>query len=150
MKKCCACSKEFRAGDKILTFSINEVRYGEKSGALGIYPNKDYGEDHQDYSHFTYQCLERTFSPIENPFLYDILYNAIKEEAYKDAKDEAYEEFQMDVPPSYDNDDPPECIWCKKIGITWMLIRTTNTIFYCPECNQYWDQDENPVAEEAA
>jgi hypothetical protein len=139
-EKCCACSREFANGDRVVTFYFERVMAGEKSGALGFYEDNQYADNTVDRCHFLYQCLEKCFSPMDNPFMYDFIAEQVRKEVYEDEKDR--EEF--DIPVSID-EDPPYCLWCKKEDTVWLQQQRDLWIFHCIECHKLWDQNEDEL-----
>lgn len=137
--KCCACSKEFVSGDSVVTFYLEKVLAGEKSGVLGFYDDDRYPDREVDHVHFSHNCLEKCFSPIENPFLYDTVVESIRKDIYEDEADSV-----DDIPINID-DDPPYCLWCKREDTVWKQIQRDLHIFNCIACSRLWDQDETEL-----
>lgn len=148
-EKCCACNKPFIEGEDVVTFYMEKAKIGEKSGQLGFYAHPSYPKDYIDRVHFTYSCLEKCFSPADNPFLYDSIVLKIRQETTDDIRQEVYDEinieFEDDFPKIPDIDDPPFCLWCKRRETVWIQIRTNGCIYACTSCNKYWDEEENEI-----
>lgn len=138
-EKCCACSKEFVNGDTVVTFYLERVMTGQKSGVLGFYDDTRYPDGAMDRVHFSYSCLEKCFSPVENPFLYDVVVETVRKEIYEDEIEAA-----DDIPITIE-DDPPYCPWCKKEDSVWKQIQRDIHIFHCVVCHKLWDQDETEL-----
>jgi hypothetical protein len=147
--KCCACSKAFQDGDEVLTFYIEKSKRGSKSGMIGFYSHPNYPKDYIDRSHFTAACLEKCFSPADNPFLYDTIVAKIRAETTEDIRQEIYDDMDLELddefPDMPDIDDPPFCLWCKGPESVWVQIRSSGYLYACTKCNKYWDQDENEI-----
>lgn len=141
MDKCCACSREFANGDRVVTFYFERVLAGEKSGALGYYEDYQYTEQAVDRVHFLYPCLEKCFSPVDNPFMYDFLADQVRREIYEDERNN---DDDHDIPFQMD-DDPPYCLWCKKEDTVWLQQQRDMWIFFCNACNKLWNQDEDEL-----
>lgn len=140
-EKCCACSRNFAAGDTVITFYFQQVMRGEKSGVLGFYDHKNSPDGSVDYVHFSYACLEKCFSPMENPFMYDILADAVRKEIYDD---EAGND-DDDMPEITVEEDPPYCLWCKKEEAVWVHYQRDMHIYNCMQCSKLWDDEEREL-----
>ena len=147
--RCCACRKQFGPGDEVVTFRLETVRRGEKSGQLGFYAHGNYPEDFEDHTHFSAGCLEKTFSPMDNPFMYDAIADKVREEIESEIRDEIYDElsaeFQTEDVPLYAEDELPFCLWCKKTNTVWLQHRHAGIIFFCTVCQKYWDDEETEL-----
>lgn len=143
---CAACRKPFADGDDAVTFYFEKAKIGEKSGILGFYTHPNYPGDYIDRIHFNYACVEKCFSPADNPFMYDVIVNKIRLEVTDDIRQEAYDEINIELEDGFpDIDDPPFCLWCKKREPVWIQIRSNGYIYTCTACQKYWDQDENEL-----
>lgn len=149
--RCCACLKPFEAGDQVVSFYLEHIRRGEKSGQLGFYQHENYPEENTDHVHFRASCLEMCFSPVDNPFLYDAIVDKVRKDVESDIRDEIYDqvcaEYGVDDPPQYplEEDELPFCLWCKKTNTVWMQQKTGGVIFYCAGCQKWWDEEENEL-----
>lgn len=139
-ERCCACSKEFANGDQVVTFYFERVMRGEKSGELGFYEDKNYPEQTVDRVHFTYPCLEKCFSPVDNPFMYDVIAESVRKEIYEDERDR--EDYDI---PLTEPDDPPFCLWCKREDTVWMQVQRETCIYNCLACRKLWDLNEDEL-----
>ncbi len=137
MDKCPGCSKAFVNGDQVIRVNLERVMAGEKSGALGFYDHQHLTRDEPERIHFSHSCIEKYFSPIENPFYYDFLAEQVRAEIYQDEKDR--DEFEL---PNPMDEDPPYCLWCKKEETVWLQQQRDLWIFFCTACQKLWDQDE--------
>jgi hypothetical protein len=137
-EKCIACSKEFVLGDRVVTFRLERVLRGEKSGQVGFYEDNQSPED--EHVHLTYQCLEKCFSPADNPFMYDTIAAAVRKEIYEDEQ----EREELDIPLA-DPDDPPFCLWCKREDTVWLQIQRDMYIYNCLACHKLWDHNEDEL-----
>ena len=148
-EKCCACQQEFREGETSVAFFFQAAKRGEKSGMVGLYEHPDYPNATKDYVHFTHTCLEKCFSPVDNPFLYDVLTAAMRKEVVDDVREEVYEEMREEyefgegIVPF--EEDPPMCIWCKKVDYLWCHFRMGGTIYNCMSCRKMWDDEETEL-----
>ncbi len=140
IEKCCACGKPFANGDLVVLFHFEQVKAGEKSGALGFYESTQSPEGEPDYVHFEYACLEKCFSPMDNPFMYDMIAEAVRKEAWEDA----LEKEERDLPLFMD-EDPPFCLWCKKEDTVWMQIQRDMHVYNCLQCRKLWDHNEDEL-----
>ena len=151
MLRCSVCSKNFVAGDDVLTFYLQKVGLTEDN-ELGLFEHLQYPEDYVDRVHFEHKCLEQTFSPADNPFMYDKIYDEVcddiesqlREELSEQIREEIEEELGLDI-PNYEDQEPDQCIWCKKNDCVWRRVLTGGIIFYCTRCNKMWDDEENEV-----
>lgn len=149
-EKCCACRKEFKDGEEVVTFYFERTKIGEKSGLVGFYAHPNYPDDSIERVHFTHQCLEKCFSPMDNPFLYDSIVHKIRSEVEEDLRQEIYDEISIEFDEDIvipDVDDPPYCLWCKRRDSVWIQIRNQGYFYACTACNKYWDQDENELTQ---
>lgn len=154
-EKCCGCGKPFAAGDHVVTFRMERVLRGERSNILGFYKStliRDnvsvlYGsegpEDGIDHVHFTPGCLERTFSPIENPFMYDMLADEVRQRIYDEESEMDPAEILPELPELIEN--PPMCLWCKKTNTVWMHVDKGYPIYNCLACRKLWDHEEDEL-----
>lgn len=150
-EKCCGCGKGFAAGDQVVTFRMERVLRGEKSGVLGFYNNHQhlggYGTSEEllvvDHSHFTPGCLELTFSPMENPFMFDLLANEVRQKIYDEESELDPAEILPDTPELLEN--PPFCLWCKRTDSVWAHFDKGYTIYNCLHCKKLWDHDEDEL-----
>ena len=145
-ERCCACRKEFAAGDTIITFFFERVLQGEKSNLPGFYPhpNSPEGPDEAERVHFNYSCLEKCFSPADNPFMFDIIAEQVRREILEDEQ-----EFNDDFPIVEFDDDPPYCLWCKRKDTVWLQVRMGGNILTCLACGKLWDDEEHEVVWDA-
>jgi hypothetical protein len=155
--KCCGCGKPFVAGDHVVTFRMEQVRLGEKSNQLGFYnsfwylegqgaedQNLPFGEETTgDHVHFTPGCLEKTFSPVDNPFLYDVLANQVRQKIYDEESDREPDEILPDLPELIE--DPPACLWCKRTDTVWVHFPRGYPIYNCIGCSKLWDHEEDEL-----
>lgn len=147
--KCAGCGKGFSAGDRIVTFKMERVLKGEKSGILGYYKDNlgviqgSDGPENIDHIHFTPGCLERTFSPAENPFLFDIIASQIRQEIYEEERDRDPDTVLPEIPALLD--DPPYCLWCKKVNTVWVHFSEGYPIYNCLACGKLWDHEEDEL-----
>lgn len=139
-EKCCACSKEFANGDRVVSFYLEQVMAGEKSNLLGFYDDRQYADGTIDRCHFTHSCLEKCFSPADNPFMYDMIAMEVRKEIYEDEKDQS----ELDLRLGGD-EDPPYCLWCKREESVWLNQQRDMWIFNCLACKKLWDQDETEL-----
>jgi hypothetical protein len=128
--------KEFASGDTIITFYFERALKGEKSNLMGFYPHPNSPEDSTDHVHFTHSCLEKCFSPVDNPFMYDLLADMVRQEILEDESD------KDDFPDIEFEDDLPYCLWCKRTDTVWMQHRVGGEILHCVACNKLWDNEE--------
>lgn len=135
--KCLACSKEFTIVDRVVRVNLEIVRRGEKSGLLGFYEDSQSPDDER--IHFTYSCIEKYFSPADNPFMYDSIAAEVRKEIYEDEKS------REDDIPLADPDDPPYCLWCKREDTVWMQIQRDMYIYNCLACRRLWDHNEEEL-----
>lgn len=144
--QCASCEGAFEDGDEVLVFYLQSARPGEKSGLLGLYEHSQYPGDTEDYIHFRYSCIEKAFSPVDNPFLYDSIVSSIRKEVEADIREEVETELdiQDDLPQLYE-EDPPLCIWCKRRDTVWVQYRLGGIFYFCPPCHKMWDDEENEV-----
>lgn len=138
MERCIACGRPFAKGDDVVTFRLERVRAGEKSDALGFYDHPSSPNQEEERVHFNYSCLEKGFSPADNPFLYDSVVASIRQEIYEDEK-----EVDHDLPPI--DEDPPFCLWCKREDTVWMQIQRDMYIYNCLACQKLWDHNEEEM-----
>lgn len=144
--KCCGCKKNFAAGDKVVAFYMGMALQGQKSGMLGIYetPNSlgAENESNTDYVHFLPGCLEMAFSPMENPFLFDVLADQVRQQIYEE-ESERDTDFFPEMPSLIE--DPPFCIWCKRTDTVWFHTAKGYPIFNCMACQRLWDHEEDEL-----
>lgn len=139
-EKCAACNKVFAYGDVVITFYFEQVMAGEKSGALGFYEHNNSPDQAVDHVHFTYSCLEKCFSPMDNPFLYDQVAALVRQEIIDDER----ESFDDDLPP-INVEDPPFCLWCKREDTVWKQTSREMIIYNCIACQKLWDDEEDEM-----
>lgn len=139
-EKCCACSREFANGDRVVTFYFEKVMRGEKSGELGFYDDNQYPDNSVDRTHFNYSCLEKCFSPMDNPFMYDAIAEMVRKEIREDETDR--DEYEVSI---MDYDEPPYCLWCKREDTVWMQQQRDLHIYNCIACRKLWDQNEDEL-----
>lgn len=162
--RCAACRKDFQDGDDVQPVpALERVLRGEKSGALGVYPQGEtVPHDEQDFIHHDYHCYEMFFSPTEG-FLYDSVIKQMGEEWGDTNKDEIREEYSqkfeevkemigqqnfqfcVECWAELDADEPPVCLWCKSPDFVWMHQKPQGMIFCCTRCNKYWDNEEEEL-----
>lgn len=140
MDKCIACGKSFANGDVVLTYFLEKVMAGEKSGLLGYYEHVSFTEQYVERLHFTYGCIEKAFSPVDNPFLFDIVAESIRREIYEEEREK--DEFDL---PMVIEEEPPFCLWCKREDTVWMHQRRDVHIYNCLACSKLWDHDEDEM-----
>lgn len=137
-ERCCACRQTFAAGDEVVTFYLERVLQGEKSGLPGFYEHPQSPDNSTDHVHFNYSCLEKCFSPIENPFMYDSIADQVRREILEEERE--VDEFAIE-----DVQDPPFCLWCKREDSVWLQERRGGTVYCCLVCNKLWDDEENEL-----
>lgn len=148
-EKCCGCGKLFVAEDQVVTFRLERVRRGEKSNLLGFYNLHRYIEGQgteetaADHVHFTPGCLERAFSPIENPFMYDMLADQVRQQIYDEESERDPDELLPELPELLE--DPPACLWCKRTDSVWMHLSKGYPIYNCLRCRRLWDHEEDEL-----
>jgi len=150
-EKCCACGKEFKNDEEVVTFYLERAKVGEKSGALGFYQHQSYPKDCIDRVHFSYTCLEKCFSPADNPFLYDSIAIKLRADITDDIRQEIYDEINIELEddmPLIDLADPPFCLWCKRTDTVWIQVRNGACVYACPPCNKYWNEDEDELTQD--
>lgn len=104
---------------------------------LGFYEHPNSPQDSTEHVHFAYNCLEKCFSPVDNPFMYDALAAIVREEVMEDmACEEDFPEYEEDL---------PYCLWCKKTDTVWVQRRLTGEILTCVACNKLWDIEETEL-----
>ncbi len=146
-EKCCGCNKEFVAGDNVLTFYMERVLKGQKSGVLGFYESANSlgteNEGNIDHVHFLPGCLELAFSPPDNPFMFDVLAEQVRQKIYE----EESERDPADILPTLPEMlvDPPYCLWCKRTDTVWLHTDKGYPIFNCLACKKLWDQDDDEL-----
>lgn len=141
MEKCCGCSKQFVNGDVVITFYFEQVKAGDKSGALGFYEHRNSPENSVEHVHFTYGCLEKCFSPVDNPFMYDVVAEAVRRQIWEDEKEQ-----DPDIPLHIlDYDDPPFCLWCKREDTVWIQVQRDMRVYNCLACRRLWDHNEDEL-----
>lgn len=146
MMKCCGCGKGFAAADDAVEFTLVRALLGEKSGAVGFYPHPTNPEGEKDYVHFTPSCLEMAFSPMENPFMFDILAAQVRQQIYEDetARDPADDDFpEIEIDALLE--DPPYCLWCKRKDTVWCHFSLGYPVYNCIVCRKLWDHDEDEL-----
>ncbi len=148
--KCCGCGKGFAAGESVITFRMERVLRGDKSGVLGFYNHHQYlgvrnTEDPQivDHAHFTPGCLERTFSPVDNPFMFDVLADQVRQQIYDEESEKDPSEIMPDLPELLE--DPPYCLWCKRTDTVWMHFNKGYPIYNCLSCKRLWDHEDDEL-----
>lgn len=141
-EKCCGCGKDFVAGDDAVEWRFVRTLQGEKSGRLGFYEHPNSPEGAGEYVHWKYGCLEKCFSPAENPFMYDTIAAEVRKEIYEDERD--YDSADIPLLMEY-NEDPPYCLWCKRKDTVWVHYDKGYIIFNCLGCMKLWDDDENEL-----
>jgi hypothetical protein len=146
---CCGCGKSFVLGDRVLTFCIEEIKRGEKSGKPGFYTVDDsLGqrfwslEDNVDHVHYTPGCLELAFSPPDNPFMFEMLAGQVRQQIYEE---ESENERDIPVMPELPVllEDPPFCLDCKRTDTVWTHFAKGYPIYSCIVCNILWDHEED-------
>lgn len=154
-EKCCGCGKGFAAGDRVVTFRMERVLRGEKSGELGFYEasvtrdnlgvlrGSDGVEEGIDHVHFTPGCLELTFSPMENPFMWDMLADEVRQQIYENESEKDPDEILPDLPELIEN--PPYCLWCKRTDTVWLNTNKGYPIYNCLACKRLWDHEEDEL-----
>lgn len=142
-EKCCACSKDFSNGDRVVTFYFEKVSAGEKSGTLGFYDDNQYPENAVDRVHFIHGCLEKCFSPVDNPFMYDTLAELVRQEIYEDERD--HKDYSDDIPTIGMEEELPFCLWCKREDTVWLQMKPDMYIYNCLACQKLWDHEENEL-----
>lgn len=157
--KCLACGREFQHGEAVVAFCYEQAQKGTKSGLIGFYSHPHYGREDEgnnnytEHVHFTHSCLEKCFSPADNPYYYDQVVQAIRKEVEADIRDEIYDELSAeydDMPRVRVEEDPPFCLWCKREDTVWLQERRTGCVFFCTVCQKYWDDQENELDNAAA
>lgn len=150
-EKCCGCGKGFAAGDQVVTFRMERVLRGDKSGILGFYNNHQqlggYGNEEMmviDHVHFAPGCLERAFSPMENPFMFDMLADQVRQQIYEEEAERDPAEILPELPELLE--DPPYCLWCKRTDTVWMHLDKSYPIYNCIACNKLWDHEEDELS----
>lgn len=145
-EKCCGCKKEFAAGDDVLTFYMERVLKGPKSGVIGFYQNPNsLGSENEvniDHVHFLPGCLEMAFSPPDNPFMFDILAAQVRQQIYEE-ESERDPDFFPEMPSLIE--DPPFCLWCKRTDTVWFSTYKGYPIYNCLACKKLWDHEDDEL-----
>jgi hypothetical protein len=147
-EKCCGCGKGFAAGDQVVTFRMEKVRRGEKSNQLGFYNNNQLLAATEerlavDHVHFAPGCLELAFSPVENPFMFDVLADQVRQQIYDEESERDPAEILPDLPELLEN--PPYCLWCKRKDCVWAHFDKGYPIYNCLACGKLWDHEEDEL-----
>lgn len=166
--RCAGCNQEFLQGDEVQPVpQILRYLRGMKSGAMGLYQHENFPEAEPDYVHWRHSCLEKFFSPIENPYMYDGLVAKLRGDLKLELRDEHEEQFALvkemigegnhnfcvecwteledaDI-PLLEREEPPKCLWCKHTDQVWMQQKPGGLIFYCFRCSKMWDDYENEM-----
>ncbi len=154
-EKCCGCGKPFAAGEKVVSFRMERVLRGERSNLLGFYKasltrdnlgtlqgSNGPAED-IDHVHFTPGCLERTFSPVDNPFMYDMLADEVRQRIYEEESESEPPEIIPEIPELIEN--PPMCLWCKRTDTVWCHFDKGYPVYNCLACKKLWDHEEDEL-----
>lgn len=157
--QCPVCRMPIEAGQQVQRMPPPErAHLGQKSGILGVYPDKGFEGVEEDFVHYPHCCMEY-FDPEGNPYIYDQRRDELEENLREEIREEFNEQFEqvkeflgennwnfcVNCWDSVQEEEPLMCIFCKRHECVMELKKLSGTVYYCMLCQRWWDENEQEL-----